>query len=129
MGRRLSELGQKGFTLIELISVMIIVGVVTSVSIQRFDLLSESASQRVLQAAVRELNIRETLIWTNLKISLEGYTDDEAIFDAVNKNLGSGFKWNPDPPDRVSGGTLRFKSASRTLNRRESTPSAAGKWE
>lgn len=129
MGRRLSELGQKGFTLIELISVMIIMGVVTSVSIQRFDLLSGSASQTVLQAAVRELNIRETLIWTNSKISLEGYTDDEAIFDAVNKNLGSGFKWNPDPPNRVLGGTLTLKSASRTLNRRESTPSAAGKWE
>jgi prepilin-type N-terminal cleavage/methylation domain-containing protein len=129
MSKGLNGLNQKGFTLIELISVMIILGVVASVSIQRFDLVSDSANQRVLQAGIRELNIRESLIWTNIKISLDGYTNDEDIFTAVETNLGSGFEWNPDPPDRVTGGTLTFKSASKTLNRQESTESAAGKWE
>ena len=129
MSKRLNGLNQNGFTLIELISVMIIMGVVASVSIQRFDLLEDSASHRVLHAAVKELNIRESLIWTNTKISLDGYTDDETIFAAVDTNLGTGFEWNPDPPDRVSGGTLIFKSASITLNRQESTEVSAGKWE
>jgi prepilin-type N-terminal cleavage/methylation domain-containing protein len=129
MSKRLDGLNQKGFTLIELISVMIIMGVVVSVSIRRFDLLSDSASQSVLHAGVKELNIRESLIWTNSKISLEGYTNDETVFAAVDTKLGSGYTWNPDPPDRVSGGTLTFKSASRTLNRQESTQSAAGRWD
>ena len=129
MSKRLHGLNQNGFTLIELISVIIIMGVVASVSIQRFDLLSDSASQRVLHAGIKELNIRESLIWTNIKISLDGYTNDEDIFTAVDTNLGSGFKWNPAVPDRVTGGTLIFKSASKTLNRRVSTQSAAGKWE
>jgi prepilin-type N-terminal cleavage/methylation domain-containing protein len=129
MSKSLNGLNQKGFTLIELISVMIIMGVMASVSIQRFDILSDSASQRVLHAGIKELNIRESLIWTNIKISLDGYTNDQDIFTAVQKNLGKGFEWNPDPPDRVTGGTLTFKSASKTLNRQESTQSAAGKWQ
>ena len=73
MSRRFDGLNQNGFTLIELISVMIIMGVLASVSIQRFDLLSDTANHRVLHTAVKELNIRESLIWTNTKISLEGY--------------------------------------------------------
>ena len=129
MSKSLNGLNQKGFTLIELISVMIILGVMASVSIQRFDILSDSASQRVLHAGIKELNIRESLIWTNIKISLDGYTNDEDIFTAVDTNLGTGFEWNPDPPDRVTGATLTFKSASMTLNRQESTDTAAGKWE
>jgi hypothetical protein len=108
---------------------MIIMGVMASVSIQRFDILSDSANQRVLHAGIKELNIRESLIWTNIKISLDGYTNDEDIFTAVDTNLGTGFEWNPDPPDRVTGATLTFKSASMTLNRQESTDTAAGKWE
>lgn len=129
MSKTLNGLNQKGFTLIELISVMIMMGVFASVSIQRFDLVSESASQRVLHAGIKELNIREALIWTNVKISLDGYTNDVDIFTAVDTNLGSGFEWNPDPPDRAAGATLTFKTASITLNRQESTESAAGKWE
>ena len=129
MGKRFNGMNQKGFTLIELISVMIIMGVLASVSIQRFDLVSDSANQRVLHAAVKELNIRESLIWSNAKISLDGYTNDGDIFAAVDTDLGSGFEWNPDPPDRVTGGTLTFKTASKTLNRQESTQSSAGKWE
>jgi prepilin-type N-terminal cleavage/methylation domain-containing protein len=129
MSKSLNGLNQKGFTLIELISVMIIMGVMASVSIQRFDILSDSASQRVLHAGIKELNIRESLVWTNIKISLDGYTTDEDIFTAVDTNLSAGFEWNPDPPDRVTGGTLTFKSSSMTLNRQESTDTAAGKWE
>lgn len=129
MRKRLSGLNQNGFTLIELISVMIIMGVVASVSIQRYDLVSDSASQIVLQAGVKELNIRESLIWSNTKISLDGYTIDEDIFAAVDTNLGSGYEWDPTPPGRTTGGTLTFKSASKTLGRQVSTLSAAGKWE
>ena len=129
MSQRFNGLNQNGFTLIELISVLIIMGVVTSVSIQRFDLVSDSASERVLHAGIKELNIRESLIWTNIKISLDGYTTDEDIYTAVDTNLGSGFEWNPDPPNRVTGGTLTFKSASMALNRQESTQTTAGKWE
>ena len=43
MHKKFNCLNQKGFTLIEIISVMIIMGVVASVSIQKFDIVSNSS--------------------------------------------------------------------------------------
>jgi prepilin-type N-terminal cleavage/methylation domain-containing protein len=128
MSKTFSELNQRGFTLIELISVMIIMGVVASVSIQKFDIVSDTANERALYAGIKELNIRESLVWSNIKISSEGYTTDEDLYALVDTNLGAVYKWDPGP-DRISGGKLHFKSYSKVLNRQQSTESSAGRWE
>ena len=127
MSKKRAGLNQKGFTLIELISVMIIMGVVASVSIQKFDLLSETASQQALYLGIKELNIRESLTWTNLKISNTGYTNDDDLYPLIDTDLGAGYKWNPGPS--ISGGTLHFKAHSKTLTRVPSTEKSAAKWE
>ena len=130
MSKKLNSLNQKGFTLIELISVMIIMGVVASVSIQKFDIVSDTANERALYTGIKELNIRESLIWSNIKISSEGYSTDVELVELYGPeitNLGSTYKWGPGPDQ--FGGTLSFKSASKTLNRQESTQSSAGKWQ
>ena len=127
MRKKVVCLNQKGFTLIELISVMIIMGVVASVSIQKFDVISDSASERALDSAIKELNVRESLVWSNIKISADGYLTDEDLFDAVDTDLGDAYKWNPGP-DRLAGGTLHLRSQSKALNRQESTITSAGKW-
>jgi prepilin-type N-terminal cleavage/methylation domain-containing protein len=127
MSKKPNRLNQKGFTLIELISVMIIMGVVASVSIQKFDLLSDSASQQALISGVKELNIRESLTWTNLKISNAGYTSDEELFPLIETNLGGSLKWNPGPT--IGGGTLCYGAYSKTLTRIASSERSAGKWE
>jgi MSHA pilin protein MshA len=75
---------QQGFTLIEMISVMIIMGVVASVAIQKFDVLSDTAAEQALSVGVRELNIRESLSWSNLKISSAGWTNDNETFAKVD---------------------------------------------
>jgi len=54
---------RKGFTLIELMAVLVIMSVMASVAIKKFDLLSDSASITALKTGVRELNTRETLVW------------------------------------------------------------------
>ena len=127
MSKKRAGLNQKGFTLIELISVMIIMGVVASVSIQKFDLLSETASQQALYLGIKELNIRESLTWTNLKISNTGYTNDDDLYPLIDTDLGGGYKWNPGLS--ISGGTLNFKAYSKTLTRVPSTEKSAAKWE
>ena len=80
MSKELDRLNQKGFTLIEIISVLIIMGVVASVSIEKFDLLSDTASQQALYMGIKELNIRESLTWTNIKLSAAGWADDAQLF-------------------------------------------------
>ena len=127
MSKKLDRLNQKGFTLIEIISVMIIMGVVASVSIQKFDLLSDTASQQALYAGIKELNIRESLTWTNLKISTVGYSRDEDLYSLIDTNLGGGYNWNPGPT--IGGGTLHFKSHSKALTRISSTEASAGRWQ
>jgi prepilin-type N-terminal cleavage/methylation domain-containing protein len=118
---------QKGFTLIELISVLVIMGVMGSVTVKKFDFITDTASERALIVAVKELNIRESLVWSKLKISNEGYTTDADLFDALDKDLGAKFRWDPGPG--VDGGTLHCESQLVVLNRTHSTNSAAGKWQ
>ena len=117
----------KGFTLIELISVMVIMGVMGSVAVKKVDLLTDTASTKALAITVKELNVRESLVWSKIKISIDGYTTDADLFSALDKDLGAKFRWNPGPT--IDGGTLHCESQSIVLNRTHSTNSAAGKWQ
>jgi prepilin-type N-terminal cleavage/methylation domain-containing protein len=120
-------INQRGFTLIELLAVLIIMGVLFSVAVKKFNLLSDTADYRVLEAGISEINMRETLTWTNIKLSQGGWTNDSDIFSQVNTNLGASYSWNPGPT--IAGGTLHFKSQSIALTRSASTNTSAGKWE
>ena len=117
---------QKGFTLIELVSVMIIMSVVASVTIKKFDLVSDNAEFQAVEAAIGELNARESLIWTNIKLSNAGYTNDANLFLIIDTVLGQGFDWDGAPD--ATGGTLQFRSQSRILTRDASTSIVAGRW-
>jgi prepilin-type N-terminal cleavage/methylation domain-containing protein len=119
-------LNRKGFTLIEILAVMVILSVIISISIQRFDLLADNTIKKILATAIRELNIRETLVWTQFKLSTAGYPGDEAVFKQVDKNLGQGFYW--DPAADTGGGSLQYGSASIDLLRTPSTNTSAGSW-
>ena len=117
---------QKGLTLVELLSVMVIMSVIASVSIKKFDLVSDNAELRAMEAAVAELNARESLIWTNVKLSPAGWTTDDNLFAIVDTTLGQGFTW--DGAATASGGILQYRNQSRNLTRDASTSILAAKW-
>ena len=121
-----SPLDQKGFTLIELLSVLVILGVLGAVTFSRVENLSHAAIQSALLWGQRELNVRETLSWTEIKLSDAGWTSDEVVFNNIDTNLGSGYFWNPGPD--IKGGTLHFKYESKTLVRIPSTALSSGNW-
>jgi prepilin-type N-terminal cleavage/methylation domain-containing protein len=127
MKKRPDLRNQKGFTLIELLSVMIIMGVMGSVAVKKVDFITDTAGAKALAIGVKELNVRESLVWSQMKISLDGYTTDADLFDALDKDLGAKFKWDPGPD--IDGGTLHCESQSVVLNRTHSTSSAAGQWQ
>ncbi len=117
---------RKGFTLLELMAVLVIMGVMLSVTIKKFDFLSDTASITAIKTGVRELNTQETLVWIDMKLSDTGWTADVDVYNAVDKNLGVGYSWNPGPA--IGGGTLKYKSQSVALVRYQSTRNTAGSW-
>ncbi|MGB5746951.1 MAG: prepilin-type N-terminal cleavage/methylation domain-containing protein [Desulfobacterales bacterium] len=117
---------RKGFTLIELMAVLVIMSVMFSVTIKKFDLLSDSASITAIKEGVRELNTQETLVWTQMKLSETDWTSDADVYNAIEKNLGQGYRWSPGPA--ITGGTLHHKSQSVVLVRNESKRNRVGSW-
>jgi len=119
---------ERGFTLIEIISVMVILGIMASVGAKKMDLLSDSADGRVLLDGISKLNSREALVWTDIKLSNTGWTSDENIFPSIIEGgFGSKFVWTEGP--NTSGGTLHFKSKSIELTRSPSTEKSWGSWK
>lgn len=119
---------EKGFTLVEIIAVMVILSVLAAVAIPRYLSIDESARQRSIDAGIAELNGRETLTWSNLKITVTGYIDDAALFSLLDTTLGDDYSWVGGPPDE-SGGTLKFRTSIEVpLNRTESTDIEPGHW-
>ena len=120
--------GEKGFTLLEIIAVLVILSVLAAVAIPRYMSLDESARQRAIDAGIAELNGRETLIWSNIKITNSGYVDDATLFPILSTTLGNDYSWVGGPPGR-GGGTLRFKvSITVPLTRTESSETKPGSW-
>ena len=60
---------QKGYTLIELISILVIMGVLVSVVMKKYDLLSNNASITAIETGVQELRTRESITWFKIKLS------------------------------------------------------------
>ena len=118
---------QKGFTLLETMSVLVIMGVIFSVAIKKFDLISDSASMTAIKKGVREVNSQETLVWAQIKLSDTGWISDVDVYNAVEKNLGQGYNWSPGPA--ITGGTLHYKSQSVALVRNQSTRHTVGSWK
>ena len=127
MLKRIYPKNQKGFTLLEMMSVLVIMGIMVSVVIKKYDLLSNTASITAIKSGVRELNTRETLVWTKIKLSEAGWSNDEDVYNEVDTELGTEYSWIPDPPTST-GGTLSYKSQSVVLTRTESTMNSVGSW-
>ena len=98
-------------------------------ALPRFIDLDANARMRAIDAGISELNGREGLTWSNIKLLPNGWQDDQTTFDAYDKDLGDEYFWSLGDPD-TGGGEIKFGLGSTpvTLTRNPSTMSHPGKW-
>jgi prepilin-type N-terminal cleavage/methylation domain-containing protein len=123
--RSTSLSNRSGFTLTEIVVVLVIMSVLCSIVVQRVIALDSSATQKSLDCAVTELNSRECLTWARVKTSTSSWVSDAQVFAGYDTNLGSEYSWGSKAPD---GGTLSFKGQEVKLERSPSTSSESGNW-
>ena len=113
---------QKGFTLIEILAVIVILGVIVGMGITKFISIDNNAERQGINMAIVDLNGQEMKVWTKGKFK-NGWTDQE-IFDKISYQI-KGYEWVS--LDRF-GGELKFKKTTEQLTRTLSTSQGPARW-
>ena len=121
--KQLKKKNNEGFTLVEVIAVLVILGILAAVAVPKYIDLQENAQIKALDAGVSELNGREAMTWGDSLLSDGGYTDDDAIVAAMEYELGADYTG-----ESATMTTLGFGTASYTMARTDSSATAPAVW-
>ena len=107
-GAKKAIFDSRGFTLIEIIAVLILLGMIAALAIPRFIDLDQNAKDRAIDSGISELNGRESLVWADAKVSVAGWQDDATLFATMDTSLGAAnYTWVVGPT--AGGGNLSFQ--------------------
>jgi len=119
-------MNSKGFTLLEILIVLAIIGILAAVGTVKFIRFDNSAAKIVLRDAVAKFNDTEKHHWTNLKLSEYEYESDDQVFDLVKEDLIKTLTWQSISP---TGGVVMIKNHSFNVVRQPSTRIGYAIWK
>lgn len=119
-------MNEKGFTLIELIGVMVIIAIVAAIGFKKGYEASEAANRTVVINVVQVLNTNETLVWATTLMDGE-YRNDLNVWVRSDEILDAGreVRFVSMSP---TGAVVEVKGQRATLTRIPSTPATAARW-
>jgi prepilin-type N-terminal cleavage/methylation domain-containing protein len=117
---------ESGFTLIEIMCVLVIISVISAVAFSKILQADQGAQQIGINHGVAEINVRETVTWAVTKVNTD-VIDDNLIWSQLDKKLGPEYFWDLGP-NQSGSSTLRFKEASVSVSRFISTNTQPGRW-
>lgn len=116
---------EDGYTMIELMGTMVIVGVLSAVAVKKsmayIDLTDTVAKNQV----VNELNVRSMQSWADRMITNPGFRSDQDVFDNLDKNL-SNVTWRSLSQN---GGQFEVGGKTYSITRNPSTIERSARWE
>ena len=126
---------RNGFTLIEVIAVLVLLGILAAIAVPKYIDMADNAKDRALDAGIAELNGREALAWGQQMLATAGYTaSSEALIQTAvgnDLNQGSGTDYTLTVNANTIAGTMQFQgypSTALPLTRTVSTSTAPATW-
>ncbi len=71
---------QLGFNLLELIVILAVIAIIAAIAVPKYFNFTDKTAEKLLNAAIAELNGREKLAFVDVKKSQDGWVNDQTVF-------------------------------------------------
>ena len=116
MKKELIRNNQKGFTLIEIIAVLVILGILAAVAIPKYLDMREDSIRNAAMGAVSELNARERLALAKSKLVDSTANTNYSVDDYnLGDDWGGATAFATVPKDSATGGTASISFKGKTV--------------
>jgi prepilin-type N-terminal cleavage/methylation domain-containing protein len=112
-------MNQKGFTLVERITVLLLIAILGGLAVMKYGSLENTASERVGEQIIQQMTTEALDGW--VKAKFVGWIDDEQCFALEN------YSW-ADFSGGGAGGILKIKGHPINVKRVPSTDSTPAVW-
>lgn len=128
-----------GFTMVEILSTLVLIGIMAATVAPRFINISVFAKKKATAAGIAEFNGREKLLWhkamlvNDPAVWVDDETLDQSIYDSMDFDLNSGTEsdWAYSDASWAAEGvaaTLTFKGVESDIWRDPATLDTPGRW-